>query len=193
MKSAQLYSTLLRNKLCVATTKDIYRMIENKGYARLFIHRLIKNGFMERVVKGVYALKDATILSVASLSSYPSYISCVSALSLLEKSDVVSIRIDVATLKNKRKVRFRGTELNFLKIRKNGFWGFEKKQDETGCPYYMAVPEKAFLDAVYFNTAPTSYLMDIFEQLDAKKLKEYAKRWNSRKLIKRLKECGFYG
>jgi len=80
----------------------------------------------------------------------PAYISCEWALNfhgISLQSPLVCTAITLSTsVGKKRKVQYQGTTIEFSKISSSLFFGFEYRDR-----FYMAVPEKAILDTIYYR------------------------------------------
>jgi predicted transcriptional regulator of viral defense system len=112
----------------------------------------VKNGLLIRVKRDLYVLKERwkyftreQKLEIANLLQVPSYISLVSALDYYEiTTQMQRDFIESVVLKRTKEVSIADTFFNYTKLSKNLYFGFEKVDN-----FFMATPEKAFLDAFY--------------------------------------------
>jgi predicted transcriptional regulator of viral defense system len=120
--------------------------------ARVSANRYVKKGILLRIKRNVYILKDNwkyldqnKLFSIANIIQTPSYVSLLSALCYYEISTQIQQNyIESIALKRTKKVEIENTLFNYSLINKNLYSGFIKKDD-----FFIALPEKAFLDSVY--------------------------------------------
>jgi predicted transcriptional regulator of viral defense system len=132
---------------------EISRVLNIKpSSARVYANRYVKNGLLIRVKRDLYVLKERwkyftreQKLEIANLLQVPSYISLVSALDYYEiTTQMQRDFIESVVLKRTKEVSIADTFFNYTKLSKNLYFGFEKVDN-----FFMATPEKAFLDAFY--------------------------------------------
>lgn len=113
----------------------------------------------------------------------PSYISMETALSFY--GFIPEKVIDMTSVSTKKTAVFAnqmGT-FRYQHIKTNCFTGFIEKRDESNLPYFIAIPEKAFVDFCYLNrhrlkSNPKkilleSYRLQNFDRLQVRKVKHY--------------------
>jgi predicted transcriptional regulator of viral defense system len=134
-------------------------------------------GIIERVTQGVYVPMGSNISleNVAAQLYIPNYLSFESALAKYGVLNLIPYTLTFATTRKTRKYTLRKQEIEFRQISAELFFGFEMKNG-----MYIALPEKAFLDEVYF-VARGKATLD-FDEVDIKKLstktlKDYSKRF----------------
>jgi len=103
----------------------------------------------------------------------PNYLSFESALAGYGILNLVPYTITFATPRKTKKSLLRKQEIEFRQISRDLFFGFEMKNG-----IYIASPEKAFLDQVYFLTRGKAAID--FDEIDTRKLsmkrlKDYVK------------------
>ena len=129
--------------------------------------------------QGIYLPIGITISveNIASQLYIPNYLSFESALAKYGILNLIPYTITFATTRKTRKYTLRKQEIEFRQIAPKLFFGFEMKNG-----IYIASPEKAFLDEVYFVTRGKATLdfdeVDI-EKLSRKTLQDYSKRFPS--------------
>lgn len=120
--------------------------------ARVSANRYVKRGLLVRVKRNIYVLKEKwkTLekeqkFVLANLVQVPSYISLMTALDYYEVTTQVQRDfIESVAVKRTKEIEIEGTIFNYTKINKSCYSGFSKKKE-----FFIATPEKAFLDAVY--------------------------------------------
>lgn len=165
------------------TLNDLGKIIDlDKNSLKVFVNRAIKSGELIRLVKGYYTA-DINSLSWESfaINVYrPSYISFESGLNyhgiLSQQTDTLTL----ATNKRKKELEVGETRIIYRHIKKELFWGYSGQDD-----FFIAEPEKAFLDLAYLSLNgyakfdPEEMNLDL---LDAKKTKRYLKNFSNRRL-----------
>jgi len=141
------------------------------------LQRWAAGGIIERVAQGIYIPMGGMISveNVAAQLYIPSYLSFESALSRHGILNLIPYTITYATTRKTRKYTIQKQEVEFRQIAAQLFFGFEMKNG-----IYIALPEKAFLDEIYFVVRGKVTLDP--DELDVKKLstrtlKEWGKRF----------------
>lgn len=123
---------------------------------RLQLDRWIKAGKIHQLRRGIYLLtapyqkKKPHPFLVANRLQKPSYVSMQSALSFYGMiPDIVNETISVTPVRNERLNTYLGV-FEFRHINKNYFGGYQLL-DITGQQAFVATPEKAILDLIYFQ------------------------------------------
>ncbi len=148
----------------VFTVKDIAAALgQSSGYSYLVAHRLKKAGVIYEIEKGKYTLEKDPFL-IASWIVWPSYISSWAALNYHKLTEQLPFTIHVATTRKrkKKKLVFVGTAIEFIKIRKSAFRGFQKirYQDQD---IYIAEKEKALIDGMASKTLSLSEAVEMIK------------------------------
>lgn len=181
--------------LPVIMTEHLFIGSKSPSTIAVQINRWLDAGKLIQLKRGVYVLAKEYIRVdfcepyVASILKKPSYISLEKA---LEYHNLIPEAVPVYTsVTTKRPARF-ATKLGvftYRHIRKTRFWGYDSMTigKQTA---FMATPEKALLDFLYFQTAEITvdYLNGLRLQnldiLNEDKLCEYAHRFKKKKIIK---------
>ncbi|MEK6545333.1 MAG: hypothetical protein AAB257_06705 [Nitrospinota bacterium] len=154
------------------------------------IKRLIDRGVLEKMGSGIYRLftTPPSIEKVASSLYMPNYISFESALSRYGVLTLIPYTLIFATTRKSKRFTIEGRDIEFRQLKRNLFWGYEM---EGGI--YIARPEKAFLDLVYFaSRGKASIDMDEIDMAKLslskirellKKFPEYTKRYLENKRV----------
>ena len=180
------------------TSKDISGIGPLKNTMKLQLSRWSQQGKIIKLKKGVYTLNDMdrnTDLSPYLLCEElysPSYVSLESALSYYQlipeavNSFTCITTNKTKTFKNKYGVFF------YRSLKKDLFFGFKKNRSPDNNHYFLAVPEKAVLDFVYYNIPSSvqnirsvlndNYRFQNLDILDMKVLNEYADKFKLKKV-----------
>jgi predicted transcriptional regulator of viral defense system len=120
---------------------------------------------IERVSQGIYIPMGANVSleNVAAQLYIPNYLSFESALAKYGVLNLIPYTLTFATTRKTKKYTLQKQEIEFRQISTELFFGFGMKNG-----IYIASPEKAFLDQVYFATRGKATLD--FDELDIKKL-----------------------
>jgi predicted transcriptional regulator of viral defense system len=189
MKGIELLKTLQKiNKpfYTIADLEKITFLPRNSLYVAL--KRWEVGGIIERVAQGIYIPMGGNISleNVAAQLYLPNYLSFESALAKFGILNLIPYALTFATTRKTRKYTLRKQEVEFRQISSELFFGYEMKDGMN-----IALPEKAFLDEIYF-VARGKATLD-FDELDIKKLsiktlKEFSKRFPTyaQKILKDL-------
>ena len=152
----------------------------SQNSAKITAHRYVKQGMIIRVKRNIYMLKEKWMVLdreqkfiIANIFQVPSYISLMTALDYYEiTTQMQRDFIESVAVKRTIKKEIEQTTLNYTKVSTNVYRGFMKKQG-----FFIAEPEKAFLDAVYLMSLG-QYNLDIpsidFSKLDVEKIENMA-------------------
>ena len=164
----------------------------SRAYTSLFISRNVAKGSLVLVKKGTYALPGSTYAEIASNVYTPSYMTMAAALYYSSAIDQFpNVIVAFSTLAS-RGMQFKNAygnySLRIVKVRSDVMFGFKRVKEASGFAY-VAEPEKAIVDALYMpRYCPTSYVTSAINSKSIKmeKVLLYAKRINSKALLKRL-------
>lgn len=170
-------SLVLRNKLD-----------KSREYTNLFLYRLTKRKLIMRIEKNKYTVFDDPFL-IASRIIWPSYISCWSALNYHHLTEQVPSDIWVVVTKNKKDIKFSNTNIRFIKIKTNCFFGYNKVK-YCNLDIFIANPEKAIIDSILLGKISFSEVKDIIlsnvKRIKIRKFLSYLVRIGNKSLIKRF-------
>jgi len=178
MKGLELIKTLQKiNKpfYTIADLEKITSLPRNSLYVSL--KRWESGGVIERVAQGIYIPMGGTISieNVAAQLYIPNYLSFEYALARYGVLNLVPYTLTFATTRKTKNYLLQKKRVEFRQISPKLFFGFEMKNG-----IYIALPEKAFLDQIYFVVRGKATL-DIDEvdikKLSIKILKDYSKRF----------------
>ncbi|MEM0360385.1 MAG: type IV toxin-antitoxin system AbiEi family antitoxin domain-containing protein [Candidatus Diapherotrites archaeon] len=148
----------------------------SKGYARLFLHNLLKKGEIVRISRGVYSFERDSLLWGFAFS--PFYYGLQQALSLQNLWEQESIPVIITPRKIRTGLREIGSERILVRrIDRKLFFGFEM------LPYYgrfvpVSCLEKTLLDFFYFREPlPKNTLKGLLQKADRKNLNSLLKKY----------------
>lgn len=157
---------------------------------KVAISRMIKNGEIIKLRKGVYALDISKISweNFAVEMYSPSYLSFEWALARHNILSQKPINLTLAVAKRSKKIITPQNIIIYHHLQPKLFWGFAKEDN-----YLLAEPEKAFLDLAYLSLNGYAKF-DIeemnLELLDKVKLRKYLKKIGCKKLNNLLFQSG---
>ncbi len=159
------------------------------------ISEMAKKGDLIRLKNGIYAISsrqnEISMEHVAFRLYSPSYVSLEWA---MHKHGLMpDVPFNVTSVSPKPTRAFKNGKGTFFyrSIKRDYFFGYEKKEDRAGQPYLLAEPEKALLDYFYFNLPSLKTKGDIeglrlnpftLKELDVKKIGSYSKMFNNKSL-----------
>ena len=178
MKAIELLKLLQKMNKPFYTVSDLEKITSlPRESLYVALKRWEGGGIIERVTQGVYVPMGSNISleNVAAQLYIPNYLSFESALAKYGVLNLIPYTLTFATTRKTRRYTLRKQEIEFRQVSVKLFFGFEMKNG-----MYIALPEKAFLDEVYFVTRGKAVLD--FDEVDIKKLsgktlKDYSKRF----------------
>ncbi len=178
MKAIELLKLLQKMNKPFYTIADLEKITSlPRESLYVALRRWEGGGIIERVAQGIYVPMGSNISleNVAAQLYIPNYLSFESALARYGILNLIPYTLTFATTRKTRKYTLRKQEIEFRQISAELFFGFEMKNG-----IYIALPEKAFLDEVYFVVRGKAALD--FDEVDIKKissktLKDYSKRF----------------
>ena len=167
--------------------KDIAKRTSSQEYAWTLVHRMVKNGKLKRVAKGVYTASDDAF-AIASNIYYPSYISFITASYLYGFTETIPITIYVVTRKPHKKIKIMGYDIEFIRL--DSVWGYHKEQKEEHL-IFLADVEKLMIDSFLRpekmgNFTEIENVFKMAEKIDVDKIKEYLKKIDSEMISRKV-------
>ncbi len=124
-----------------------------RNHAKVYASRLVEREWAWRPMRGVIALtRDEFIVATQLIE--PSYISMHSALYLLGLVDQVPSRIECVTTRYSIEV----SGIRYRRVVPRLFFGY-RRVDRAGSYVFVALPEKALLDMIYFGYSPPEWML----------------------------------
>ena len=151
MQTSDFVRFLIERHIPVFTLDDTVKIRhKNRAYTILFLHRCVKKGFIGRVKRGLYYVKERyNEYEIASHLVNPSYVSMISALAYYGLTTQIPRVVYVISTKRHSALRgVAGFDIIFKKIKKEMLFGYRKEADGN---IFIADPEKALIDIYYFN------------------------------------------
>jgi predicted transcriptional regulator of viral defense system len=168
--------TIYRRPETVLTIDEIAQLMPEISYKSLKdrLSYFTKTGRLKRLRSGVYAKSDYNPLELANKVYKPAYISLET---VLYKAGVVFQTYRTIFLASylTRSVTIDQTELQFRKIKDSVLTNLTGIESQVG--YFMATPERAFLDAIYIYR---NYHFDNLDVLNWDKVKRLKTIYQSR-------------
>lgn len=184
-----VYDKIQRIKKDIFSCRDIATALDvEMSSARVAAARLVKRGLIVRAKRDVYIITDKwrymakeAKFAIANLIQVPSYISLMTALDYYGiTTQVQRDFIESVAVRRTKEREVKGTVFMFTKIDKKLYFGFVKKEG-----FFIASPEKAFMDALYLSSLKrysfdmTSIDLDKFDKKAVKKIcAKFPKRTN---------------
>src|SRR3989338_899197 len=150
----------------IFTVHDLGKILDIKEKnLRTVIYRLSRRGVIQRLGGGWYSAYGKMVApeQIASQIYYPSYLSLKTVLSKDGIVNQIPRQIYSAALNKTYKTKINGVLLIYRQIKKELFFGFYQKENQ-----YIAYPEKALLDLLYFISRGIE--MASFRELDLSSL-----------------------
>jgi predicted transcriptional regulator of viral defense system len=171
------YLKLQQIKKLYFNYQDVARIFGiSQQSAKVTINRYQKQGLLLRLKRNMYITKDRWInltreqkFLLANIIQTPSYVSLMTALEYYDISTQMQQNfVESIAIKRTKQVEISETIFNYTKIAKNLYFDFVKSSG-----FFIAKPEKAFLDAIYLMSFGR-YSLDIasldFSKLDFEKI-----------------------
>lgn len=153
---------------------------QEAAYLNTYSKRLIKAGVIEPLARGLYTLKGqpGEMEKVATTYYYPSYISFESALAKYGVINQGPYGLTLATSRHAKKIKLGNLTCEYRQLKRSLFFGFKLIGG-----IYLAEPEKALLDTLYFiglgrrQTSPREWSLS---SLDRDRVRQYAKSFGKK-------------
>ncbi|MDP2830457.1 MAG: hypothetical protein Q8O21_00115 [bacterium] len=183
---------IIKKHKYIFTPLDLQRHFNvSYGTARKFILRNVKKNIYAKIKRGLYFDKNfkPSELEIANKLYYPSYISFEYALSYYGIIPDTVYSITSASSKTTRSFVVEKVNYSFFHIKREIFTGYIKKNIE-GQLIYLAEPEKALADYLYFVDLRKKSLYDRINAsgINYKKLMNFIKLFNRASLKKLAQE-----
>lgn len=162
-----------------------------------------KKGYIKKIRKGLYLLtnaqNDINLLSLASKIYAPAYLSLEFALNYY--GIIPDIPGTYTSVTSRKTITYENEFGNFTyqKIKSSLFFGYVMQKDRN-VTFYIATPEKAILDYLYLNKNKLVAQENFWRELrideefefDLKKIGEYKKLFNDKKVTKLIESLLAY-
>jgi predicted transcriptional regulator of viral defense system len=184
----------------VIFSRDVVSSGKSGQAVRNQLERWRKSGRVIRLKKGVFILADddrKVELPRPYLANQlygPSYVSLEYALSYY---GLIPERVnDITSVTSRKTMRFTNEAGTFIyrHVKPKAYRGFDMAEGESALRFFIAEPEKAVVDFLYFNldkfayddpgVFEESYRFQNTERLDMKKVRRFAGIFENKKLVK---------
>lgn len=144
------------------------------------LNRWVKKGVLERAGRNIYVVagEPVKVEAIAGQAYFPCYLSFESALSRFSVLNLVPYSLSFATTRKTKSVTLLGRRVDYRHLKQGLYFGFK---NEGG--YYIAEPEKAFLDLVYLASFGKTMIQPDelnLRSLSLRTLDEYSRRYPPR-------------
>jgi predicted transcriptional regulator of viral defense system len=189
LRETELLNNLRSTPKAFFTISDLEK-ITGMGRKSLYVslNRWVKKGVLRRAGRNIYVVEGEPVKleAIAGQAYFPSYMSFESALSRSGVLNMVPHSLLFATTRKTKSVTLLERRVDYRHLKPGLYFGFTHEEG-----LYVAEPEKALLDLLYFHsfgkaTIPSEE-MDL-KSLSKKILDEYSKRFPPRvaESLKRL-------
>jgi len=193
----KLKLNLIRNKfkedgIYVFSPFDLQKYFRvSQNTANLFINRNIKQGNILKLRRGLYIFAGERVSEVlmANRVYEPSYVSFEYALMFYNIIPETVYAVTSATSRLTREFIINNISYSYHRIKRRAFTGYIKK-DFYGQEAFIAEPEKALADYLYFIAIGQKVLNDRLDlkEINKKKLIQYAKLFKRKGLLKLINQ-----
>jgi predicted transcriptional regulator of viral defense system len=194
VKQSELLENLIVKHGQIVTSGQI--MSQAEGFwdykqTKNLVTKLVKNGWLIRIKRGLYAISDLSTRGFLTLSPYvvanllvpDSYVSFESALQQYGMFDQLTDKTISVSLKMYKAVKLNSTEYRFVKTKPEYFFGWQEVNVGNNS-VRVATPEKALIDMVNFHK--NRYAIDLVieklqehkNDLDMIRFDEYLSRFS---------------
>jgi len=194
VKQSELLENLIVKHGQIVTSGQILSQAESYWdykQAKNLVTKLVKNGWLIRIKRGLYAISDLSTRGFLTLSTYvvanllvpDSYVSFESALQQYGMFDQLTDKTISVSLKTYKTVRLNSTEYSFVKTKPEYYFGWQEVNLDN-IIVRVATPEKALIDMVNFHKS--QYAIDLVieklqehkNDLDMARLNDYLSRFS---------------
>ena len=181
-KEYNLLEEIIAQFSAIVTFEQIFSILKKRmgrQAVRNLINKLVKNGWLVSIKKGVYAVSSLESRGLLTISTFKiarilnenSYVSFEAALQHHGMFDQMLRKITSVSLKRYAAKETQKTIYRFVKAKKNLFFGWEEEMVDNFL-VKVATSEKAILDILAYNR--NAYSVDIVLE----KLREYKNKFN---------------
>ncbi|MFH1565695.1 MAG: type IV toxin-antitoxin system AbiEi family antitoxin, partial [bacterium] len=169
LKQSVLLEKLIVKYGQIVTSEQIYLKVADtwdRQQAKKLVTKLVNNGWLIRIKKGLYTISNFSNRGFLSLSSYivanllvkESYVSFESALSYYGMFDQLTDKIISISKKRYKTVQLGSTEYSFVNVKDRFFFGWQEVMIDTHVTR-IATAEKALVDTIQFHKS--KYSIDV--------------------------------
>jgi predicted transcriptional regulator of viral defense system len=193
VKQSELLENLIVKYGQIVTFNQIFQEAEglwDYKQTKNLVTKLVKDGWLIRIKRGLYAISDLSSRGFLSQSPYvianllvaDSYVSFEAALQQYGMFDQLTGKTISISLIQRKSVQLGGMEYGFVKTKPENYFGWQEVSVGSQTAR-IATPEKALIDMVNFHKSQYSIdlviekLLDYKNDLDLTRLNEYLTRF----------------
>lgn len=193
VKQSELLENLIVKYGQIVTFSQIFQEAESSWdykQTKNLVTKLVKNGWLVRIKRGLYAISDLSSRGFLSQSPYvvanllvpDSYVSFEAALQHHGMFDQLTGKTISVSLKEYKSVQLAGMEYSFVKTKPEYYFGWQEVPVGSQTAR-IATPEKALIDMVNFHKNQYALdlviekLLDYKTELDLTRLTDYLSRF----------------
>lgn len=194
-KQSELLEKLIVKYGQIVASEEIYKEAEgiwDQQQAKKLITKLVGNGWLIRIKRGLYAISDFSNRGFLSLSPYivanllvrDSYVSFESALSCYGMFDQLTNKVISISKSRYKTVQLDSAEYSFVNVKDHFYFGWQEVTIDNKTAR-IATAEKALIDIIHFHKSKYSVdlviekLKEHRESLDLARLNEYLGRMST--------------
>jgi len=192
MEFKELYKVLMKNKYYIFSYEDILSFYphEDRDSIKTMLYRWNQKGWIYHLKRGLYELTypdDFTVpdMYVANRVYGPSYVSLETALSYYSIIPEVAMGVSSITTKPTRRFKNKHGLFTYRTVKTSAFRGYYVER-HGNFDIFIAEPEKAFADYLYFKTYRKRKInlkdervdIEVISKFNRKKISKYAKAYN---------------
>ena len=192
-KQSELLENLIVKYGKIVTSGQIFKEAQGSWdykQAKNLVTKLVNNGWLIRIKRGLYAISDLSSRGFLSLSPYvvanllvpDSYVSFEAALQHYIMFNQLTRKTVSISLKMYKSVKLAGMEYSFVKTKPDYYFGWQDIQVDSQTAR-VATPEKALVDMVNFHKSQYSIdlvidkLLNYKTDLDLNRLSDYVSKF----------------
>ncbi len=167
----QIRETALGTGRAVFSVQQLSNLIgKSRAVSTVYLSRLVKKGLASRLMKGkISFVEDDFVIATQLLE--PSYVSLDSALLMHGIIKQVPNMVECVTTKNS--VRYKELGIVYHKLPGSMFSGY-RRESKGSSYFFLAEPEKAFIDGIYLNFYSMDDIVEHLDRLDLEEMRKMA-------------------
>lgn len=136
----------------------------NRNYAKLYLHRLAKKELIFKIERDKYTLAQDALI-IASHLVWPAYFSCWTAFRYYNLTEQLPTTLFVLSPRTRKRqeISFKYNKILFIRIPVSFMFGY-RREIYQGFEIFIATPEKALLDSLYFKQISVPEIKDILSE-----------------------------
>lgn len=174
----------------IITKSSIKKLLGcDNSYAYTMLNRLMKKGVVRKIIKSKYT-SSKNVYLIATNLFFPCYLSFWSCAYFKGYTEQIVNTIQVTTTTRHRKIKFEGYSIEFHKMDRKYFFGYEKIKYGENSTITLADDEKLLIDCIHKENllGNIDEIIKVIKssQINKEKIVNYLKRINNKSLMKRV-------